>query len=209
MERKLFSAKDVHQVFHWLSAATVFNRIKNGLLPTEKRLTGTREKYVFSFAGLVHIGVVEQLYAVGLWQDRDSLIEEPIYIPAPTYQNEWNRVKPQPLSKKKTKMRAPLAFYEIHHFCVRVLVDVVYWPEPRKMGRRLKRSERIYQVSYCPDPQVFPDARALVQPGCEVFRVEFIDGRPTDCFTTATINVRQIASEVRRKLGLVVEGPGS
>jgi hypothetical protein len=198
MERSIFTAKDVHTCFPWISGTTLFNRVRKGLLPTEPGPHGSGYAFQFSREGLVHVGVVDELCALGAWRELTPLSEMQVsFIPDQSRNQYYDRDKPRDTNIE------PLYFYRRHNFRCRIKVDMLHLMESKFGSPRQKRSRRIYRVwfHYAVDPG---------HPDDDLFQLDCLgglaagtgDGERLDTLSGAVVNVQKIWRHVASTLNL-------
>jgi hypothetical protein len=200
MERSIFTAKDVHTCFPWISGTTLFNRVRKGLLPTEPGPHGSGYAFQFSREGLVHVGVVDELCALGAWRELTPLSKMEVHFVPEARHKDYGRHKPRELT------REPLYFYHVHRFFCRVQVDILHRMESLFRSSRQKVSPRIYRVifHYAHDPghpDSYPLSLACI--GGLVDRTNEPDGgERLDSLSGAVVNVNKIWHHIADKLQL-------
>jgi len=118
---------------------------------------------------------------------------ETFFDPTPGTETAYSRDKPgDPLQE-------PPFYYQWMHFDCRIGIDVRHPEKPiAGANKRLKRFPRIYRVVYYPTPASVRDDI----PGAEIFEVDDYKGVPLVTFSSARINVTEIAEHCRTVLGL-------
>lgn len=224
MERDTFTADDVHRAFHWIAGTTLFNRVKKGLCPTKFKPRGTGVAFKFSMAGLVHVGVVDELLALGAWKDVDRssqgmgplIMDSDIrFLPAKDDKREYDRAKSKIIGGDRKllarKNREALLFYEFYQFDCKILVELVHTQVPALSGdelaiKRRKRSfrySRVYFFSSCPNSRYEPTIDDYL--AGRVHIVDIREGVGADCWSRAILDVNKIYYDVRHRLGLLRE----
>jgi len=192
-----FSARHCHQAYSWISGTTYHNRIKARLTPTinkpSDKGTGTGTGYRFTMAGLIHVGVIDELMSVGFGKAGVSGTESQIdFIPAPEFEDSWLKIA------TGTDHENALRFYEIHHYFCFVDVSIQHTRVRAKGLMRRKRADRVFYVAFVPDHTLYPGSPAdgWLSRGIEE------DGKAFTVFTRTRINVAQLYGHVTTALGL-------
>ena len=197
-----FTAKHVHTCFHWIAGTTLFHRVSKGWNPTSNlRRPGRGRSYRFSLEGLVHIGVIDELCALGAWRDGVELTANQIeFVPEPMEREAFERERQREPGKSanalEAKMREALRFYRFQNYFCRIIVDILHRPEANSGALRSKRSPRLFRVKFCfdPDNSNDPNAKDYTRLGNRIWG--------TECWSSATIEVYRIYSYVTHTLRL-------
>jgi hypothetical protein len=178
IEKYLFTASDVHKCFPWLAGTTLFHRVKDGLLPYHSG--GDGRPFEFTMAGLVHIGVIDELLFLGAWKIGFVKAEPEFeFIVHPSCKSDYEYYSQNAASDHE---RA-LAFYKTHHFQCSVIINIRhYWSTGKQLARR-KRATRSFHarfVSHAEQGIDVPEPRGDVGEG------------PYEHFTHAIIDAKRI-----------------
>lgn len=190
---EIFTATDVHKCYPWVASTTLFNRIHAGLIPVSRRAEGTGDRYEFSLAGLVHVGVVDELLSIGVWKAATpGTTTEIDFIPARDVGPYFER------AGGATVHERALAFYDLHRFSCRIFLNVHHYTTASGGSRRRKRASRTLYLVFHADPNQFPD---VGEPIPSRFGIS-ADSMGFVCFSHAMIDVSMIYSHVAHTLGL-------
>jgi len=197
-DRDRFTAKDVHTAFYWISGTTLYERVQKGLCPVVTDQRGARKTSVFSRAGLVHVGVIDELSALGFLGGMVEFSPQDIDF----FLSEYGR----PPYRGRNKFKEMLRYYEDHRYDCLIVADLIHQREPGAGLKRRKRSPRYCRIRLYPDWSLFPNLgisfASELGASSQLGTVDIRDGIPTDCWSASVINVRKIWRDVAYRLGL-------
>ena len=203
MTSKGFTADAVHACYPWISGTTLFNRIRREYLPTESG--GKGSPYTFSLEGLVHVGVIDELFSLGAWRSGKFPPEIEIVFQAHEREDERFQLLCQQKQAKLPKNRSltvheqALAFYTAHNKHCMINVDIRHITDESSRSKtpkvkRHKQADRKMFIFFYPHESLYqgwgPDNPLLKWDVAAHFAV----------FTSATIDVRNIYLHVERTL---------
>ncbi len=184
LSRNDYTAHDIHTCFSWISGTTLFNRIRLGKIPTvgkRKKDATTGIPYKFSFVGIVHAGVDDEIYALG-GGDKRVTVEYELRVP------------PRGSGRRSTYEDNPsldriLQFYVQREFRVEIAITIEHERLAGDKTLRLKRANRSFLLT-------------LHDMGDREEAATKIHLAPNQCFASAVVSVWRIFNYTCWKLGI-------
>lgn len=176
---RTYQAGDVHRVYPWISGTTFFNRVRAGRIPVRKPGRGTGTATILDFPGLVHVGVDDEMIALGARGDVADI--EYQFLDDATL----GQITDPPLNLDRI-----IARYDPYSYQIAFTVDIKHEGLLHSAMReaRRQRSKRVYHVI------VHPSSLELSSN---------VSARTIEAFSTATISVFRIYRYVLDRLGVV------
>ena len=174
--------KDALHCFPWIDEAMLSRYIKDRHVPLPSRALGSKQTDSITFPALVHIGVHHELACLGICKPAHKPTDV-FFEPAPKIKDLFKQclAENKRIGEENTLPVKAMTFYQVHGFDCHVIVDII---RPIPQPGITPYPPPIQIMNFFADPDVYPETAYYWES----------HGNGVECFSTITIDVRNIAA---------------